>query len=108
MAGPFRVGWGADPQEYFDITVPDSQRPSTGYPLVMWVAGGGLQDLVQPPGDFLPFLINQEGCMVVAVSYQVRVGAVPALQDTATTANLVYDHAAQWGANPDRIVWVGH
>lgn len=108
MPSTFRIGWGADPAEFFDIVVPDGQRPDDGWPLVMFVPGGGLQQVSPPPSDFTPFLLSQEQAMVVSVNYRAGRGAVAALQDVAQVAELVYDNAGQWGANENRIVWLGH
>jgi acetyl esterase/lipase len=108
VAATFRIGWGADPAEFFDILIPDEQRPEDGWPLMMFVPGGGLTTVNPPPPAFTQFLLTEQRCMVVSVNYQVGRGAVAALEDVATVARLVFDHAQQWSANPDRIGWIGH
>jgi acetyl esterase/lipase len=102
------VGWGADPAEYFDIYVPPGTAPEGGWPLIMFVPGGGLASVAPAPPDLMPFILNQDHCMYVVVNYRTGIGAQPALDDVATVARLVYDHAGQWGANPERIGWLGH
>ena len=111
-ARPRRVRslYGTDPLQQVDLYTPATARPSKGYPLAIYIHGGGwrngTKDMVaQKPGFF-----NAQGWAFASVGYRLLPDAPveqQAADVAAAIAKLTRD-SATLGIDPDRIIVMGH
>lgn len=104
------IVYGSDPMQQVDLYRPDSPRPAKGYPLVVYVHGGGWRngskDMVQQKPDF----INTQGWAFASVGYRLLPDAPVEQQaaDVAAAITRLKRDAATLGLDPDRIIVMGH
>ncbi|MDG2525278.1 alpha/beta hydrolase [Stenotrophomonas sp. HITSZ_GD] len=102
--------YGDDPTQLLDVYIPAQARQS---PILLIVHGGGWRrggrdnpGLAQPKAaHWLP-----RGYVVVSVDYRLLPEAGPLQQadDVAHAVAWVQRHAERWGADPGRVVLMGH
>lgn len=84
-----------------------SRNPdATGSPVVVWFHGGGLTG-----GEkFIPREIAEAGYVVVAPNYRLipNVGVDECIDDAAEAVAWVFNHASEFGGDPDKIFVTGH
>lgn len=103
------IPYGSDPRQTIDVYVPT--RPGQG-PTVVMVHGGGWRrgdkNLSPATGEKAAHCLAR-GSIFVAVNYRV-LPTPPDLQaaDVARALALVERNVARWGADPSRIVLMGH
>ncbi|WP_372017290.1 alpha/beta hydrolase [Pseudoxanthomonas sp. 10H] len=105
------VAYGRDPRQRFDAYLP--ARPSHDAPVILFVHGGGWANGNKDnPGvvegkaaRWLP-----EGWILVSTNYRMRPDTAPVDQarDVARALARVQRLAPDWGADPARVVLVGH
>lgn len=101
------LAYGPAPHQRLDVYRP---RHSRGAPLVVFFYGGSWQ---RGSRDLYPFLgasLAAQGIVTVVPDYALFPAArFPAfLQDSARAVAFARAHARDWGADPERIVLMGH
>ncbi|WP_446654061.1 alpha/beta hydrolase [Blastomonas sp.] len=104
------IAYGNSAAQQLDLYLPEATRPASGYPLVVFVHGGGWskgsKDMVQQKPDFF----NAKGWAFASVGYRL-VPEAPVEQQAADVAaaiaRLKRDSAALC-IDPQRIVLMGH
>lgn len=102
--------YGRDPRQAIDVYLPAG---ATSAPLLVMVHGGGWRQGDKAAADGVDNKIARwlpRGIAVVSVNYRLLPQAAVAQQavDVAAALAFVQSRAAAWGADPDRIVLMGH
>lgn len=105
------LAYGVDPKQRYDVYLP--AHPQAGAPIVFMVHGGGWRR-----GDkaYSPVVQNKadywlgKGVVFVSANNRLVPEANPLQQarDIAAAVASVQQHAAQWGADPQRMILMGH
>ncbi|MDE2405496.1 MAG: alpha/beta hydrolase [Sphingomonadales bacterium] len=103
------VSFGPDKRQQLDIYAPMAPA-SAPRPLVVFLYGGSWNSGVKNGYGFVGRALAARGFVVAIPDYrlvpQVRFPAF--LEDNAAAVRWLRAHAAQYGADPDRIVLAGH
>jgi len=104
------IAYGADPAQRLDIYRPVDVQ---GAPLFLYVHGGGWRR-----GDkAMPQMVNhkaphwtRQGAVFVSANYRMlpQAGVLEQAEDVARALAFVQARAAAWGADPSRVVLIGH
>lgn len=104
------IAYGTDAVQKIDLYTPDAARPAQGYPLLVYIHGGGWRngskDMVQQKPDFF----NEQGWAFASIGYRLLPQAPveqQAADIAAAIAKLTRD-AATLGIDPDRMIVMGH
>ena len=107
------VKYGPDPRNLIDIFVPETG--AAGRPVLMFVHGGGMiRGNKHAPGsafyDNIMVFAARQGIVGVNVEYRLAPQSPwPAgNEDLSAAVHFVADHAASYGADPNRIFLMGH
>lgn len=105
------LAYGVDPKQRYDVYLP--AHPQAGAPIVFMVHGGGWRR-----GDkaYSPVVQNKadywlgKGFVFVSANNRLVPEANPLQQarDIAAAVASVQQHAAQWDADPQRMILMGH
>jgi acetyl esterase/lipase len=96
-----------------DIYIPLTPKPAGGYPLIVYVHGGGFArgDKYSPTGDDFKTAMKglDKGYMVASVNYRLSgTDRAPAqIVDVKAAVHFLKANAAAYGFNPDRIALMG-
>lgn len=104
------LAYGTDARQRLDAYLPAG---ADKVPLVVMVHGGGWRHGDKAGGGVVAAKAAHwlpRGIGLVSVNYRLLPDAAPLqqAQDVAAALAFVQAHAAQWGADPDRIVLMGH
>ena len=105
------VAYGNDPKQRYDVYLPARMAPNA--PILFMVHGGGWRrgDKASPGvvGNKAAYWLKQ-GFVFVSVNNRLVPDADPLTQarDVAAAVASVQQHARQWGADPARMVLMGH
>lgn len=104
------LAYGTDARQRLDAYLPAG---GDKIPLVVMVHGGGWRHGDKASGGVVAAKAAHwlpRGIGLVSVNYRLLPDATPLqqAQDVAAALAFVQAHAAQWGADPDRIVLMGH
>jgi arylformamidase len=119
LASPLRAD---EPKVHRDLAYaePKSERqtldvyaPSEGkdHPVVVWIHGGGLQAGDKKEMDKKPQAFVDKGFVFVSINYRLLPNNVTIKQmagDVAKAIRWTYDHAKDYGGDPDTIFVMGH
>jgi acetyl esterase/lipase len=108
-----RVAYGSDPNQFFDLRIPEVKAPRTGYPLVVNIHGGfwrARYDLIHA-GHLCAALTNR-GLITANVEYR-RVGNKGGgwpgtFVDVRQAYNFLVQHAQEYEIDTKRIAIMGH
>jgi len=102
--------YGTNDHQNVELWVPQGQAPAGGWPLVVFVYGGGWHDGATEEYRFVARTLGDRGYATALVGYRlVPEGRFPAmLEDMAAGVRWTRDHAAGEGINADRVVLSGH
>lgn len=109
-AKPQPVVYGASPKQLVDLYLPQGARPAGGYPLVIYVHGGGWRNgdrvMVQHKPDFF----IGKGWAFASVGYRLLPEAPVEQQaaDVAAAVRKLATDARALGIDPGRIILMGH
>ncbi|TVT76699.1 MAG: alpha/beta hydrolase [Denitromonas halophila] len=115
QAAPFEqlkdVAHGAHERQRFDIYLP-KPRP-TGAPVILLVHGGGWRHGDKAADSVVEHKVGHwvsRGVVLVSTNYRLlpEAGPLEQVQDIARALAAVQQHATAWGANPARVVLMGH
>lgn len=105
------LAYGDDPRQRFDVYLPAQTLP--GAPVILFVHGGGWANgnkdnpgvVEGKAGKWLP-----EGRVLVSTNYRMRPDTAPLDQarDVARALAQAQRLAPEWGADPARVVLMGH
>lgn len=105
------IAYGDDARQRFDAYLPT--RPVPGAPVILFVHGGGWANgnkdnpgvVEGKAGQWLP-----KGSVLVSTNYRLRPATAPLDQarDVARALAQVQRMAPDWGADPSRVVLMGH
>lgn len=104
------IAYGSDPAQQVDLYSPDTAQPAKGYPLIVYVHGGGwrngAKEMVQQKPDFF----NAQGWAFASVGYRLLPQAPVEQQasDVAAAIARLVREAGSLGIDPDRIIVMGH
>lgn len=104
------IAYGASAAQKLDLYVPDAARPAKGYPIAVYVHGGGWskgdKGMVQQKPDFF----NAQGWAFASVGYRLLPEGTVEQQaaDVAAAVQRLRRDAATLGIDPTRIVLMGH
>ena len=104
------LAYGSNAAQKLDLYVPTTARPQKGYPIVVYVHGGGWskgsKEMVQQKPDFF----NAQGWAFASVGYRLLPEAPVEQQaaDVAAALARIRREAATLGIDSSRIVLMGH
>lgn len=104
------IAYGSDAAQKLDLYLPEAARPARGYPIVVYVHGGGWskgsKEMVQQKPDFF----NAQGWAFASVGYRLLPQAPVEQQaaDVAAAVARIRRDAATLGIDASRIVLMGH
>jgi acetyl esterase/lipase len=102
-----------NPMHKLDIYTPMTAKPSVGYPLIVYVHGGGFArgDKFSPGGDDFRAAMKclDSGFMVASINYRLSgTDTAPAqIVDTKAAVRYLKANAAKYGFNPAKIFLMG-
>lgn len=104
------VAYGPDPLQEIDVYSPSGAKNA---PVILMVHGGGWTEGDKTNPDVVQNKVNHflpEGIVFVSVNYRLspQVGVMDEAADVAKALAYVQQHAAQWGADPSRVIVMGH
>jgi acetyl esterase/lipase len=101
------LAYGDAPRQQLDVYRP---RRGARVPMVVFFYGGSWQNGARDLYAFLGASLAAQGIVTVVPDYAVYPDArFPAfLQDAARAVAFARAHAAEWGADPERLVLMGH
>ena len=101
------VAYGSDAKQRLDVYSP---RGITGAPVVVFFHRGEWSKYDKSGVSYKPKFLNENGIVFVSANYRLSPAAThPAhIRDVAAAVRWVYDHAAEIGASPKKIVVMGH
>jgi len=102
--------YGAADHQNVELWTPAGAPPAGGWPLVVFVYGGGWHDGSTPEYRFVARTLGEHGYATALVGYRlVPEGRFPAmLEDTAAGVRWARDHAAAEHIDAGRVVLTGH
>jgi acetyl esterase/lipase len=102
--------YGTNDHQNVELWVPQGSAPQRGWPLVVFVYGGGWHSGSTPDYRFVARTFGDHGYATALVGYRlVPTARFPAmLEDTAAGVRWVRDHAASAQIDVDRLVLSGH
>ena len=102
--------YGANDHQNVELWVPQAPAPTGGWPLVVFVYGGGWHDGATEEYRFVARTLGDRGYATALVGYRlVPEGRFPAmLRDTAAGVRWARDHAAAAKIDANRLVLTGH
>jgi len=99
--------YGKDARQRLDIYAP---RGAAGAPIVVFFHRGEWTQGDKSEVSYKPQFLNEHGTVFVSANYRLSPEAThPAhIKDVAAAVRWVYDHAAEFGGSPKKIVVMGH
>ena len=100
------VAYGKDPLQRLDVY----RRGCEDAPIVIFFHRGEWSKGDKGEVDYKPKFLNDNGVVFVAANYRLSPAVThPAhVKDVAAAVRWVYDHAAEFGGSPQKIVLMGH
>jgi acetyl esterase/lipase len=97
----------ADPRQKVDIYAPEGAK---NLPVVFWIHGGGWQAGDRSSVQLKPQAFADRGFVFVSTGYRLltNVDMVTIFRDIAKSVRWMHDHIAEYGADPNRILVMGH
>ena len=102
--------YGSDRAQKLELVVPAGRAPAAGFPLVVFIHGGGWHEGDPHDYRFIARALAERGYATALVGYRLnRAGRFPAmLRDSAAGTRWALDHAAAHGVDRTRLAFVGH
>ncbi len=103
--------YGSARNQNVELWVPEGDAPAGGWPLAVFVYGGGWHSGATEDYRFVARTLGDAGFATALVGYRLVQdgGRFPAmLQDTAAGVRWARDHAGSHGVRTDRIALAGH
>ena len=104
------MAYGAHARQRMDVYLPRQPARAGGAPMVVFFYGGSWNSGERADYKFVGEALASRGIVAVVADYrlspEVRYPAF--LMDSAEAVKSAMDHAAQWGASPERVYLMGH
>jgi acetyl esterase/lipase len=102
-----KLAYGKDDKQNLDVYAPKGAKNA---PVVIFIHGGEWTKGDKADVSFKPKFFNEHGVVFVSINYRLSPAVThPAhVSDVAAAIRWVHDHAADFGAAPDKIVIMGH
>lgn len=102
--------YGEGPRRTADVYVPVAARPRDGWPLLVFLYGGSWASGDKSIYPFVGTTFAANGYVTVIPDYRLvpEVRFPGFVQDCAAAVKWAVDNAARWGADPSRLVLLGH
>jgi acetyl esterase/lipase len=102
-----RYADSAHERHVLDIYAP---RGAKNLPVVFWIHGGGWQAGDKTSVQLKPKYFTDKGCVFVSTNYRLlpEVEMETIFRDIAKSIHWVYDHIAEHGGDPQRLLVMGH
>ncbi|MBI2298843.1 MAG: alpha/beta hydrolase [Armatimonadetes bacterium] len=99
-----------DPKQHLDVYVPEGEEPEHGWPVFVFLHGGGWVMGDRSLYGYLGRAIAGAGFLTVCPSYRLspQVRHPEHAKDAAAALKWVQDHIAEYGGDPQRLVVGGH
>jgi acetyl esterase/lipase len=97
----------ANDRQVLDVYAPEKAR---NLPVVFWIHGGGWQVGDKSDVRTKPHAFVDRGYVFVAINYRFlpKVDMETIVRDVARSIHWVFDHIAEYGGDPRRLVIAGH
>ncbi|WP_373486468.1 alpha/beta hydrolase [Blastomonas sp.] len=104
------IAYGSNAAQVVDLYLPQSTAPGTGFPLVVYVHGGGWHNGDRSMVQHKPGFFMSKGWAFASVGYRLLPGAPVEQQarDVAAALRKLADEAQSLGIDPARILVMGH
>jgi arylformamidase len=101
------VSYGKDKLQRLDVYAPRNAKDA---PIVVFFHRGEWSKGDKSEAAYKPKFLNDNGVVFVSANYRLSPAVKhPAhIQDVASAVRWVYDHAAEFGGSPNKIVVMGH
>ncbi len=101
------LAYGKDAKQRLDVYAP---RGAAGAPVVVFFHRGEWTKGDKSEVSYKPKFLNEQGIVLVSANYRLSPDVThPAhIRDVAAAVRWVYDHAAEFGGSPQKIVVMGH
>ena len=101
------VHYGDDAKQRLDVYAPHDAKDA---PIVVFFHRGEWSKGDKSEASYKPKFLNENGVVFVSANYRLSPAVKhPAhIQDVAAAVRWVYDHAAEFGGSPKKIVVMGH
>jgi arylformamidase len=101
------VPYGKDPKQRLDVYFPKGVKEA---PVVVFVHGGEWTRGDKADVSYKPKFFSENGIVFVSINYRLTPAVMhPAhVNDVAAATAWVYEHAAEFGGDPKKIVLMGH
>ena len=101
------LAYGSEPRQQLDVYRP---RHARGAPLLVFFYGGSWQRGSRDLYHFLGASLAAQGIVTVVPDYALFPAAKfpEFLQDSARAVAFAREHAREWGADPERLILMGH
>ncbi len=102
------IAYGGDPRQKMDVYRPDGA--SGKLPLVVFFYGGAWKNGSKADYKFVAAPLAKQGLVVAVPDYRLvpQVRFPTFIEDNANAVAFARAHAAEWGADPNRIFLIGH
>ncbi len=103
--------YGTAPRQVYDLYTPDAaSRPAAGWPLVVFIYGGSWNRGERGEYRFVGEALAQRGVLAMVIDYRLHpeVRYPEFVRDSAAAVALALRQAGTWGADPRRVLVMGH
>src|SRR5262249_46119303 len=100
----------ANPAHTLQVLDVYSPKGAKNLPVVFWIHGGGWQTGDKTKVQVKPQAFMDKGLVFVSTNYRLlpEVDMATLIRDVAMSVRWVYDHIAEFGGDPDRLLIMGH
>lgn len=104
------IAYGSDPEQAVDVYLPEGARPAAGYPLIVFVHGGGWRNGDRSMVQAKPDAFMAKGWAFASAGYRLLPEAPVERQaeDVAAGLRKLLADSRALGIDPARIVIMGH
>ncbi len=104
------IAYGTLPRHKLDIYTPTAERPTAGWPVVVFFYGGSWNTGARAQYQFVAAALAARGVMTLVADYRLypEVRYPDFLSDSAQALAYGFEQAARLGGNPKRVFVMGH
>lgn len=104
------IAYGTLPRHKLDIYTPTAERPTAGWPVVVFFYGGSWNTGARAQYQFVAAALAARGVLTLVADYRLypEVRYPDFLTDSAQALAYGFEQAARLGGNPKRVFAMGH